>query len=448
MYLDFTYMLYGLSFALDALENEFNGAMHGHTNRVALMSERMGKQAGLSDTELIDLTGVAVLHDNSIFEFLDGVAGVENFKNAGAMEGHCARGEERIGILPFKSDVKNAILYHHETAAGNGPFHKKPDEVNLYAQIIHLADNVDTHFKMREISEGSISRVSDYVHREEGRQFSSEVVTLFDKSFTADAVKEIEQKGIDKCLKDDVPSEIRDYSSEEIHGIAKFFVDMVDFKSSFTKEHSRGVASKAERMAGYYGWDEEKTDRYYFAGALHDIGKMIITNDILEKPDRLTGGEFEQMQNHASATYKVLHQIEGLEDITEWASNHHEKLDGSGYPRALKAEEQSFEDRLMACIDIYQALTEKRPYKDGLSHNKTMGIMRDMVSGGKIDGAIVEDLDTVYGGDAAADTAEKQMAEQALKRWRCPVCGYIYEGEVRPERCPVCDMPGENYIPI
>lgn len=144
---------------------------------------------------------------------------------------------------------------------------------------------------------------------------------------------------------------------------------------SFTKDHSAGVAEKAKRMAEHYQWEHEKVMRYYFAGAMHDIGKLIVGNEILEKPDKLTTDEFSQMKDHAAATCRVLHEINGFDDIVEWAANHHEKLDGSGYSRGLDASALSFEDRLMACIDIYQALTEPRPYKDGMDHCKAMKIM-------------------------------------------------------------------------
>ena len=146
-------------------------------------------------------------------------------------------------------------------------------------------------------------------------------------------------------------------------------------------------------MARYYDFGEEKTLRYFFAGALHDIGKLVVSNDILEKPGKLTEYEFTEMKDHAAATYRILSQIKGISDIVEWAANHHEKLTGKGYPRGLSEKDLSFEEQLMACIDIYQALTEKRPYKDGLSHEKTISIMRNMAQRGEINGEIVADMD-------------------------------------------------------
>ena len=96
------------------------------------------------------------------------------------------------------------------------------------------------------------------------------------------------------------------------------------------------------------------------------------------------------MKNHAEATYYILSQVKDFEDIRDWAAFHHEKLDGSGYPFGKNASELNTNERLMACVDIYQALTEKRPYKDGMSHEKACDILKDMARKGWIDNNIVE----------------------------------------------------------
>ncbi len=160
------------------------------------------------------------------------------------------------------------------------------------------------------------------------------------------------------------------------------------------------MANKAKTLAQYYGLSEETVARIYFAGALHDIGKLTIDNDILEKPAKLTDGEFTQMKNHAYGTWEILGRIKGVGSIRDWAALHHEKLDGSGYPFGIEGRQLNKIERMMACVDIYQALTEARPYKDGMSHEATMAIMRKEVARGKLDGGIVEDMDRCLGGDA------------------------------------------------
>ncbi len=130
---------------------------------------------------------------------------------------------------------------------------------------------------------------------------------------------------------------------------------------------------------------------------MHDIGKLVVDKDILEKPDKLTKEEYRHIQNHAYYTFDILRKISGFEDITLWASSHHEKLDGSGYPFGKKAENLSFNERLMACLDIYQALIEDRPYKNGLGHEAAMNILRDMSDRNMLDESIVTDIDCIFG---------------------------------------------------
>ena len=92
------------------------------------------------------------------------------------------------------------------------------------------------------------------------------------------------------------------------------------------------------------------------AGLLHDVGKAMNPKDLLDKPDKLTDEEFRHIKNHAFATYDILRKIKGMDEICEWASMHHEKLDGSGYPFRKTESELTHEEKLMCCLDIYQAL--------------------------------------------------------------------------------------------
>lgn len=170
--------------------------------------------------------------------------------------------------------------------------------------------------------------------------------------------------------------------------IADFFADIVDYKSPFTSRHSIGVAEKAAQFAKYIGYDVSDIEKMYLAGALHDIGKMAVGNEILEKPDKLTDEEFDKMKNHVGYTYLILSQVDGFEDIRDWAALHHEKLNGKGYPFGKTADELNEQERIMACVDIYQALTEERPYKKGMSHEKTCDILDDMAQKGFIDSTI------------------------------------------------------------
>ena len=150
-------------------------------------------------------------------------------------------------------------------------------------------------------------------------------------------------------------------------------------------------------LARHMGFDEETAQKMYLAGALHDIGKVAIGNEILEKPGKLTEDEFKTMKHHAAYTYYILSGVDDFEEIRDWTAFHHERLDGSGYPFGKSAANLNTQERMMACIDIYQALTEGRPYKQGMPHEKAYGILRDMAEKGWIDAGIVEEIDACFG---------------------------------------------------
>ena len=130
------------------------------------------------------------------------------------------------------------------------------------------------------------------------------------------------------------------------------------------------------------------------ASLLHDIGKVCISNRILEKTSALTEQEFVEIRRHPRLTYDILSRVGPFRPIAETAANHHEKLDGSGYHRGVGAEDLDLPSRILAVADIYDALSADRPYHEALPPEKVLGIMREE-SGTKLDAdcvAFLEDL--------------------------------------------------------
>ena len=452
MRLDFTDFLYAMSFALDAVEHEYNGATIEHGKRVAWLSMKMAEGLGLSEEQLVDFVACALLHDNAVVEYLKEEDSVQNFlgqsQNIWTFDftqfaRHAYLGEHNAELLPFRTDVKNIILWHHENADGTGAFGLTQNQTNIRSEILHLADTVDLLFNLKTVGSDDFDRISEYIRKESGHLFSDRSAARFLETFSFADIRCMQEKGPEALLKERLPAVWHDYSDAEIKSIAEFFARIIDYKSPFTTRHSLGVAEKARIMAGHYGFDPEKTIRFYLAGALHDIGKVVVGNEILEKPGKLNEWEYSVMKDHARASLNILSDIQGFEELTKWAADHHEKLDGTGYSQGLDASALSFEERLMACIDIYQALTEDRPYKAGMSHAKTMAMMDSMVTEGKIDGTIVRDMDLVFGKDGEH---EQYVFDTASKKWVCSVCGFISEGETPPDQCPVCHSDAGNFV--
>lgn len=141
--------------------------------------------------------------------------------------------------------------------------------------------------------------------------------------------------------------------------------------------------------------------------------------------------------------------VGGLEEIASWASMHHEKLNGSGYPFGYTKDKLGKNERLLACLDIYQALVEKRPYKDGLSHNEAMAILYKMGSSGQLDSDILNDINirfTPQNEAPVAPAAADIPVEYHGETWQYPVCGYVYRGNLPDDFiCPDCEQPGSIF---
>jgi HD-GYP domain-containing protein (c-di-GMP phosphodiesterase class II) len=200
---------------------------------------------------------------------------------------------------------------------------------------------------------------------------------------------------IDQTVDALLPAWQVDVEDDALMRLATLSARVIDYKSLFTRKHTVQIANRSWLMSWHYGFDKETRVKMYLAAALHDIGKMLTPTEVLEKPGRLDPSEFETIMRHVQYTRDLLEKVDGLGDICEWASNHHEKLDGTGYPLGKSAEDLDLPSRLMACIDIYQAVSEERPYHARRSHQESMPILYEMADRGKIDRKIVADIDAV-----------------------------------------------------
>lgn len=382
--------LIAVSLALDFVEIDIRGESTNHAKRVAYISLRVAERMGFKNEDLYDIVSFAILHDNGICE-------ASSLNNEELKIEHCIIGENNIINYPFLRRRVNIIKYHHEAYDGSGFFGIKGSEIPLISQIIFFADYLENRFKLDKIDANTKREVYDFVEKMSGKIFNPEICNIFLDVFNnASFILDLKDSFIDFALKSHINKFYLDLSLEEILKVTDIFSKIIDSKSKFTRRHSKGIAEKVAIMADYYKYDKEQRLKLIIAANLHDLGKLAIPNNILDNPEKLTWDEFYIIKSHTYYTRVALAQIDGFEEITEWASNHHEKLNGEGYPYGKKGEELDFNSRLMGCIDIYQALTEERPYRKALSHEKALKIMSSMSQNGYIDKRIVEDIDKVF----------------------------------------------------
>lgn len=394
MELDVLGLVAACSYALDCVETELVHVTSRHAKRVAYMSVCVAEQLGICGKDLQDLAVYALLHDNALTQYIQEElhSNLTDMKELPRIGVHCSIGEENIQGFPFHTDVKNVILYHHENADGSGPFGKKSEEVPLFSRIIHLCDLLDQACCRKAFTTETWEWAKDVLKRIRGTMVDEECAEALERIFSEEYFLSL-GGNFEASLWNKVPRQKQELDFSQIKKLAGFFAKIVDYKSPFTSTHSIGVAERAEKLSRYMGFDEETVQKMYLAGALHDIGKVAVGNEILEKPDRLTDAEFAVMKHHAAYTYNILSEIDDFEEIRDFAAFHHERLDGTGYPFGKDASELNVQERMMACIDIYQALTESRPYKKGMSHERACEILKNMADKGWLDMDIIDKIE-------------------------------------------------------
>lgn len=430
-----TQLLTILSEVLDCVEKELIGITDHHAKRVAMCCIRMAEHAEMPQDECSALAISALLHDSALSEYREHYHG--GTATTEALMGHCRVGEENLSYIP--GDVsRDFVLYHHEHADGSGPFARTAEETPLGAQLIHIADQLDRHLPLGRATGAELPAMKAFIENNRGTLFAPQVCEWMTAVLTEDFLRELSDDTI-TLSKLQIPDAVYETDLRALSGL---FARVIDYKSPFTRTHSVGVAEKAEAMARYYQWDDTTAEQLYCAGALHDIGKLMVERDVLEKPGKLDQREYQHIQSHAFETHRLLSALRGMEDITRWASNHHEKLNGKGYPFGLTAQELDQKSRLLACLDIYQALTEDRPYKAGMSHAKAISILREMAEKGELDSTITEDIDRAF------HTENREDAAPTTALFQCNVCGHIYEGDTMPNHyeCPVCGQPETAFL--
>ena len=402
MIINFSDFLVAISATLDFVEMDLVGVTTNHSRRVGYIALSIAKELGLPMKEQIDAVSLSILHDNGLTELmLNHKLRFDNphdLVNERKFIEHCVIGEKNIKNFPLLSLTKNAIKFHHENYDGSGFFGLSGSETPLMAQIISFADHMDFMFKYQSPDYNKIDDTNLYVRKQRKKRFSPDMVDAFLKISENNKFWEsLSHENIENALYNDIPHFRQNLKLKDISKAANVFSDIIDSKSHFTRRHSTGLAQKVSIATHRYNFSNDERIKMIIAAKLHDIGKLAVPNSILDKDGKLTKEEIKIVQKHTYLTRKCLEKIVGFEEIVEWASNHHEKLNGSGYPLGLKADELDFNSRLMACLDIYQALTEDRPYRKPMPHSNAMQILRSMAESNFIDANIVEDIDAMFG---------------------------------------------------
>lgn len=348
-----------------------------HSERTAYISLKIANHLGFDEEALKRLYLCALLHDIGAANSLKSSHGNRNF-----IKEHCIKGSEIIKPLPVFIGVSDILLYHHENYNGTGPMGIIGNEIPLESQIIRIADLVELMYDEKKAAFSQRDNIINWVNSYSNIIFSKEIVDAFLKASSKDIFWfDLENlSSLNFILEEIAPKLDITLNLDEFETIAYIFANIIDSKSEFTAMHSKGISELAFNVAKHLGYSEEKCRKMRIAGLLHDVGKVAIPSTILDKNDSLTRDEFSIIKSHVYYTWIILDKIGDIKDICEWASNHHEKLTGNGYTRGIPAENLCEESRIMAVCDIYQALTEDRPYRKGMNKEKAFSILDSMAT--------------------------------------------------------------------
>jgi putative nucleotidyltransferase with HDIG domain len=295
------------------------------------------------------------------------------------MAARCDRGAEIARMLFLSERTAAGIRSLDEHWDGHGmPDGLHGEEIPLAARIMCLAQTVEVF----HANEG-LKAARKMVKARRGTWFDPAVVDAFldfcnDQGFW----NSLEEPDVSEW---EPPDFALTGDEARLDRIAEAFARVIDAKSPFTARHSERVAEVADGIAEVLGFDEEDRRVLRRAGLLHDIGKLAVSNQVLDKPGRLTDDEFAAIKTHPIYSLQILERAPCFAALADLAANHHEKLDGSGYPRGLTAKDLDLPMRVLAVADIYEALTADRPYRAPLPAHEALAI---------IDRDVPEKLDT------------------------------------------------------
>ena len=368
-------------------------ALAGHHSRVANIAYSLAKQLCLDKKDRNDLFLAALLHDC-------GALSLQERLDALQFELDDVQKHSEAGYLLLKSfkpfDMIAKIIRYHHISWNNGEGAVfQGERIPITSHILHLADRIDVILDRDKNVLGQSEKINKKISEGSGKKFVPEFVSAFQKlsqkeSFWLDIIY-LSQHTCDKqkfeCLELDF---------ESMLGITRVYEKIIDFRSRFTATHSSGVAAVAEEIARSMGVPEDVCTKLRVAGYLHDLGKLAIPSEVLEKAGKLTDEEFALIRSHTYHSYRVLSGINEFDDIKMYACFHHECLNGTGYPFHLSGDQLPLGSRILAVADIFTAITEDRPYRKGMESHKVLGILKAKADKGEIDSTVVSALQREY----------------------------------------------------
>lgn len=387
-------------------------AVGSHHMQVAYLAYRLSEELNLLNDKRFELFIAAALHDIGAFSLQDRLDLLE-FEDAKPGE-HSIAGALILDTFKPFSPMAQLVKFHHVPWKDGRGVTQEGESVPIGSHIIHIADRVAVKISRKTPVLSQVRGICDAISAGSGEIFVPEHVDALLKiakreHIWLDAVSD----SIEMILKRTVIHQRRELTIEELVDFSRLICRLIDFKSEFTASHSSGVAAIAVQLAKLSGFSRYERRLIEIAAYLHDLGKLAIPSEIIEKRDALTEDEWFIMRSHVYHTYQALEPFDMLRSVSSWGSLHQERLNGTGYPFGLMADDLPLGSRIMAVADVFTALTEDRPYRKGMNPESTTVVLQAMVEADELDKNLVNlVLDHYEEMNDMRDTVQKESTRE------------------------------------
>lgn len=378
-----------------------------HGIRVAyIVSRLLRKVPEISTEKMRDICFLAAMHDVGAYK-TEEIDRLVQFETEDIWE-HSIYGYLFVRDFTPLHEMASAILFHHVSWTALKEMGDVDGGNKQIAQLIYIADRLDIWMNAEGRPYHEFLAV---ISRERGRRFDARLIDLIEREdFTFFSAEEIEQDTVFQEMQSAVS-----FTHEEIHAYLRMMIYSIDFRSRHTVTHTMTTTSISNELARLMDLDDEYCDQIVCGALLHDLGKIGIPVEILEHPGRLSPQAMAVMRTHVDITARIFDGAVPL-PVQQISLRHHEKLNGSGYPLGLKAEDLGIGERIVALADIVSALAGTRSYKEAFDKERIVSIIVQMKEDGLLDPGLVELMVSHY----------DEIMEKTRERCQ-PVIG-IYEG--------------------
>ncbi len=389
-------------------------ALASHHLDVAYLALRISEQAGLPADDVRNTVLAGMLHDIGAFS-LDERLDILDFEYH-SPDRHCRAGYELLRHFEPFAEAAGIVRFHHVHWNNGDGRERHGVSVPLGSHILHLADRIAVLVPKNIQALSRVPEICTRIQDLRGTWFHPDAVDAAlalakHDNIWLDVVSHAVERPLADCLSE--PQHLA--TLDELLAFGELVCQLIDFRSPFTATHTSGLAAAAVALSERLEFDEPQQKLLKLAAYLHDLGKLAIPIEVLEKPGRFTDDEWHTMRAHVYYTFHALSPLPALDQLTSWSALHQERLDGSGYPFGYTADRLPLGARVLAVADVFVGITEDRPYRAGMPEHEARAVLADMAAKRELDPDIVRIL---FDDFDAFNTVRAQAQDRARERFQ------------------------------